>query len=262
MQEKMASVGMLTTGLAHEIKNPLNFVNNFSDISIELADELNQALNENKDKLPPEAMDYLTEILTDLKTNCAKIHDHGIRADNIVKNMLEHSQGSSVTKEILNIHDLLEENIHLTYESYKANHEGFEAALDTVFAPQVPKMLVSPQTLSQAFQAILNNSFYAVQEKKLKGGIPGYEPKISISSEIADNYLVIRFRDNGSGIPKENYRKIFEPFYTTKPTGRGNTGLGLSICYDMIVKQHKGDIAVQSVVGEYSEFIVKLPINQ
>lgn len=260
MQEKMASVGMLTTGIAHEIKNPLNFVNNFSDISVELVTELNQELETNKEKFSADSLGLIQDIITDLKTNCAKIKEHGVRADNIVKNMLLHSQEAGVEKEMVDIKNLMEDNIQIALESFRSTHGKFDIKLEKNFDPNMEKILAAPQGIGRVFIYLIDNALYALRERQLKSP-PDYQPTLAISIQQQAQNAIIKIRDNGTGIPKKSLDKVFEPFFTTKPTGKGNTGLGLSICYDTVVKQHKGDLRVASVEGEFTEFTVTLPVN-
>lgn len=260
MQEKMASVGMLTTGIAHEIKNPLNFVNNFSDISIELVSELNQELENNKAKLGEDSLNYIEEILNDLKTNCSKIKEHGVRADNIVKNMLLHSQEAGVQKEMLDLKTLMNDNIQIALESFRSTHGKFDIKLEKQYDHHLEKVLAAPQAIGRVFIYIIDNSLYALHEKQLLSP-PDYQPTLTVSIEQKENTVVIKVKDNGVGIPKKFLDKVFEPFFTSKPTGKGNTGLGLSICYDTVVKQHKGELRVTSEEGIYTEFTIVLPVN-
>jgi len=260
MQEKMASVGMLTTGIAHEIKNPLNFVNNFSEISIELVSELNQELESNKSKLGEETVSYIEEILNDLKTNCSKIKEHGVRADNIVKNMLLHSQEAGVEKEMVDLKNLMNDNIQIALESFRSTHGKFDIKLDKEYAPNLEKVLAAPQAIGRVLIYIIDNSLYALHEKQLLSP-PDYQPTLTVTMEQQAQSVVIKVKDNGVGIPKKFLDKVFEPFFTTKPTGKGNTGLGLSICYDTVVKQHKGELRVTSEEGMFTEFTIVLPVN-
>ena len=260
MQEKMASVGMLTTGIAHEIKNPLNFVNNFSDLSIELVGELQEELTANKDKLIKDAFSMIEDILNDLKTNSAKIKEHGTRADNIVKNMLMHSQESGVQKEMIDVKALLEENYQIALESFRSTQGKFEVELQKQFPDKPVNILAVPQAIGRVFIYLIDNALYAMREKKLVSP-PEYQPTLTLSMEQVNENIVMKIKDNGTGIPKKNIDKVFEPFFTTKPTGKGNTGLGLSICYDTVVKQHKGELRVTSEEGSFTEFTVVLPIN-
>lgn len=261
MQEKMASVGMLSTGIAHEIKNPLNFVNNFSDISVELVKELDEELETVKDKVAEDNLSMIQEILEDLKTNCQKVKEHGVRADNIVKNMLLHSQEAGVEKEMVDIKNLMEDNIRIALDKYLTEDKKFEVNFVKNYDPDLQKILCAPQTLARVFVYMLDNALYSVQDKRKLGTQPDYKPEISVSLQQKDNKIVIKIRDNGIGIPKHQLDKVFEPFFTTKPTGRGNTGLGLSICYDTVVKQHKGELRAASEEGTYTEFTIELPVN-
>lgn len=260
IQEKMASVGMLTTGIAHEIKNPLNFVNNFSDISIDLVTDLDKELQSSKDKIDKEALDNIEDIISDLKTNCSKIKEHGVRADNIVKTMLLHSQESGVQKEMIDVRMLMNENIQIALESFKAGHDHFELIINKHFDPQLDNLLAAPQAIGRVFIYILDNAFYAMREKQ-KTAQQDYQPTLDITLQQLGSILSIKIKDNGIGIPKKSLDKVFQPFFTTKPTGKGNTGLGLSICYDTVVKQHKGELRVQSEENVYTEFTINLPIG-
>lgn len=260
IKEKMASVGMLTTGIAHEIKNPLNFVNNFSDISVELVSELNEELAANKEKLSEEAVGAMQGIIEDLKMNCSKIKEHGARADNIVKNMLLHSQEANVQKELINIKSLMEDSIKAAMDSFQTIHGKFEVKLEKAFDPTLEKILAAPEVINRTFVYILDNALYAMHEKKLSAPAD-YVPTLFITITQQGTNAEIKIRDNGTGIPKKSIDKVFEPFFTTKPTGKGNTGLGLSICYDTVVKQHKGELRVTSEEGSFTEFTVVLPIN-
>lgn len=259
IKEKMASVGMLTTGIAHEIKNPLNFVNNFSDLSIELVDELNEELTANKQSIPEKVSGLFEDMLKDLKTMCSKIKEHGVRADNIVKNMLLHSQEASADREMVNIADLMKDNYQIALQSFRGDNKSFEPNIEWKIAPNIEKILVAPQPMSRVFVYLFDNSFYALREKQGKGEA-GFVPSIQVNVNQDDTYMTIKVRDNGVGIPKKIIDKVFEPFFTTKPTGKGNTGLGLSICYDTVVKQHKGELRVSSEEGSYTEFVIMLPL--
>ncbi|MFI4938224.1 MAG: DAHL domain-containing protein [Candidatus Berkiellales bacterium] len=260
MQEKMASVGMLTTGIAHEIKNPLNFINNFSDISVELAGELKEELEASKEKLGAETLSSIEDIINDLKINCSKIKEHGVRADNIVKTMLLHSQEAGLQKEMVDIEKLMDDNIQIALENFRATTGKLDIKLEKDFDPNLEKIIAAPQTLARVFMYLIDNALYALKERQLRNEA-NYEPTLKITINKQDQNAVIKVRDNGTGIPKNIMDKIYEPFFTTKPTGKGNTGLGLSICYDTVVKQHKGDLRVVSEEGVFTEFTVMLPIK-
>jgi two-component system, NtrC family, sensor kinase len=257
MKEKMASVGMLTTGIAHEIKNPLNFVNNFSDLSTELLTELMEEIDTFKKDPSDQVTESINEIIIDLQTNCRKINEHGKRADNIVKNMLLHSQESSVQREKVDFNNLVSENIRLAYDTQKTKNKNIKVEVEKELDPNVGKLLLTPQAVGRVISYMVDNAIYSVTEKQKTD--PSYIPKIKVKSHKTPDNITVTIRDNGEGIPEGNLRKIFEPFFTTKPTGTG-TGLGLSICYDTIVKQHDGEIDVQSKEGEYTEFTIKLPV--
>jgi two-component system NtrC family sensor kinase len=255
--EKMASLGELTAGIAHEIQNPLNFVNNFSEVSNELIDEMNEELNKGKIK---EAKD----ISSDIKQNLEKIIHHGKRADSIVKAMLEHSRKETGQKEITDINALCDEYLRLAYHGLRAKDKNFTAAMETHFDPDLPKLNVIPQDLGRVFLNIINNAFHAVNERHNKDSDKtqekGYKPKISVTTKLnGDKKLEVSIKDNGFGIPDTIKEKIFQPFFTTKPTGQG-TGLGLSLSYD-IVKTHGGELRVETKEGEGSTFIIELPVT-
>ncbi len=249
--EKMASLGELTAGIAHEIQNPLNFVNNFSEVSIELLDELKQEAEAgNKEDV--------IAIAGDLTQNLEKIHHHGKRADGIVKGMLQHSQAGSNVKEPTDINKLADDYLKLAYNNLKAKDKDFEAEIITRPDPALPQIMAVPQDISRVLLNLFNNAFYAVNQK-LKAAAADYRPEVSVSTASENRQVVIKVKDNGTGIPDSIKEKIMQPFFTTKPTGEG-TGLGLSLTYDMVVKGHGGSIQVNSKVGEGSEFIISLPI--
>jgi len=249
--EKMASLGELTAGIAHEIQNPLNFVNNFSDVNRELADELEQEIDKGN------YADAKT-IAKDIKENEEKINHHGKRADAIVKGMLQHSRNSSGKKEPTDINALAGEYLRLAYHGLRAKDKSFNADLKTDFDNNIGKINVIPQDIGRIILNLINNAFYVVDEKKKQNG-NGYEPTVSVSTKKSGDKVLITVKDNGNGIPQNIVDKIFQPFFTTKPTGQG-TGLGLSLSYD-IVKAHGGEIKVETKKGEGSEFIIQLPTN-
>ena len=251
--EKMASLGELTSGIAHEIQNPLNFVNNFSEVSIEMLDELATELTKG-DK------DEAVAIAEDLKQTLTKINQHGKRAENIVKGMLQHSRQSTGVKEITDINKLVDEFFKLAYHGLRAKDKDFTAELVTHFDEKLPKANVVPQDMGRVMLNLFNNAFYAVNQKKKKTAGADYKPEVSVTTSTENGMLIIKVKDNGSGIPNAIKEKIMQPFFTTKPTGEG-TGLGLSLTYDMVVKGHGGSIRAESVEGEGSEFIVSLPLN-
>jgi signal transduction histidine kinase len=266
--EKMASLGELTAGIAHEIQNPLNFVNNFSEVSEELVDEMNEEL---------EKGDYeeAKAISKDLKENLNKIKHHGKRADSIVKGMLEHSRGSTSEKKPTNINDLADEFLRLSYHGLRAKDKSFNADFEKLLDPNLPPVNVVAQDVGRVLLNLINNAFYACAERSRstsaerdqhtsENGIPSFKPKVSVLTRVvglteSHGGVEICIKDNGSGIPKAIKDKIFQPFFTTKPTGSG-TGLGLSLSYD-IIKAHGGDLRVKSTEGEGTEMIIFLPIE-
>ncbi len=257
--EKMASLGQLTAGIAHEIKNPLNFINNFSELSIDLSKELVEELEQYKDKIDPKSLDYIKEILGDLEQNVRKINEHGKRADSIVKGMLLHSRGKSGEFQKIDINNLLAEYVNLAYHGFRAQDSTFNVKIETDYDKTLEPLNVVPQNLSRVFLNTINNACYSIHEKK-KERKDSFEPILSVSTKNLDSKVEVRIKDNGKGIPKDILEKIFNPFFTTKPTGKG-TGLGLSLSFDIIVQEHKGDIRVESEEGEYAEFIITLPKN-
>lgn len=250
--EKMASLGELTAGIAHEIQNPLNFVNNFSEVSAELIDEMNEELNKGD-------LEEAKAISSDIKQNLEKITYHGKRADAIVKGMLQHSRSGSDKKELTDINALCDEYVRLSYHGLRAKDKTFNAKFETSFDPAVEKINVLAQDIGRVILNIINNAFYATNEKA-KQNIEGYQPTVSVSTKRLDNTVQISIADNGNGIPKQVIDKIFQPFFTTKPTGEG-TGLGLSLSYDIVKKGHDGELYVETKQGEGTTFIIQLPLN-
>ncbi len=251
--EKMASLGTLTAGIAHEIQNPLNFVNNFSEISNELIKEIQDVRSKTLNQNPPTEED---DILKDIGRNLEKIAHYGKRAETIVKAMLEHSRKSSGTKSPTNLNHLAEECLGLSYNGMLAKDKLFHAEYKTDFDPKLPKVEVVSEEIGRVLINLINNAFYAVFEKS-KTSPPDYRPEVVVNTTADDKGVMISVQDNGHGIPKAIREKIFEPFFTTKPTGSG-TGLGLSLSYD-IVKAHGGELEVESEKGEGSTFYLRLP---
>jgi signal transduction histidine kinase len=257
-QEKLASLGALTAGIAHEIKNPLNFVNNFAALSMELVSELRDELEKRKTKnVNGDDFENIEEILETLEQNAEKINHHGKRADSIVRNMMMHSRGKAGEREMTDINHLLDESVNLTYHGLRAQDAAFNISIEKEYDDTVGQLKVVPQDLQRVFLNIINNACYAAHEKKIKLG-DNFSPKLSVFSRELKDKIEIRIRDNGNGIPAEIREKIFNPFFTTKPTGQG-TGLGLSISYDIIVQQHRGEINVETEEGKFTEFVVRLP---
>jgi len=248
--EKMASLGELTAGIAHEIQNPLNFVNNFSDLNAELIAETSQAIDEGNST-------EAKKLLSNISQNEEKIKVHGRRAENIVRGMLQHSKESKGQKEPADINSLADECLRLSYQGLWAKDNSFKATLLTDFDHSIGMINVMPQEMRRVFLNLYSNAFYALAEKK-KQWPESYEPTLSVTSMKLNGHVIIKVRDNGNGIPEKVIAKIFQPFFTTKPTGQG-TGLGLSLSYD-IVKAHGGEIKVETQKGEGSEFIIELPV--
>jgi len=249
--EQTASLGELTAGIAHEIQNPLNFVNNFSEVSTELIDEMNVELDKGD-------FEEAKAIASDVKQNLEKINHHGKRAGDIVKGMLQHSRSSSGVKELTDINALCDEYLRLSYHGLRAKDKSFNATMNTDFDTTIGNINIIPQDLGRVVLNLINNAFYAVNEKKNLNS-EGYEPTVSLSTKKENNKIMISVTDNGNGMPEKLIDKIFQPFFTTKPTGQG-TGLGLSLSYD-IVKAHGGELKVETEEGEGSTFIISLLTN-
>ncbi len=256
--EKMASLGELTAGIAHEIQNPLNFVNNFSELSVELAHELIEEI----EKADPDK-DLVKDLIKDLTQNQEKINHHGKRAANIVTGMLQHARTSTGTKEPTDLNALADEYLRLAYHGLRAKDKEFNAKMVTDFDPAIGKIEVVPQDMGRVLLNLINNAFYAVTKKKrdiAKDATAAvYEPTVTVSSQLLKSGMVeIRIKDNGIGIPDSLKAKIFQPFFTTKPTGQG-TGLGLSLAYDIVTKGHGGTMEMESAEGKGTTFVIKLP---
>ncbi len=257
--EKMASLGELTAGIAHEIQNPLNFVNNFSEVSIELLDELKSGPLA---QLSPDTAEEATDIIGDLTQNLEKINLHGKRADGIVKSMLQHSRSSAGKKDEIDINALADEYLRLSYHGLRAKDKAFNATMETDFAADLHRIAVVPQDLGRVLLNLFNNAFYAVSEKK-KVAPRDYVPRVTVATRNvlgADGRAAVEItvRDNGTGIPQSILDKVYQPFFTTKPTGQG-TGLGLSMSYDIIHKTHGGEIRIETEEGEYTAFTITIP---
>lgn len=251
--EKMASLGELTAGIAHEIQNPLNFVNNFSEVSSELIQEL-------KDEQKKEIRDFNneSEILRDIEQNLEKINHHGERADAIVKGMLQHSRTSRGQKELTDVNVLADEFLRLAYHGLRAKDKSFNVKMITDFDKSFGKINVIPQDLGRVILNLITNAFYAVNEKK-KQNPENYEPTVSVGTKMEKNNLIISVADNGNGIPQSVLDKIFQPFFTTKPTGEG-TGLGLSMSYEIITKAHGGELKAENNADGGATFLIILPV--
>ena len=253
--EKMASLGELTAGIAHEIQNPLNFVNNFSEVNKELIEEMKSERMKDKSERNDELE---MQLLDDIEKNVEKISHHGKRADAIVKGMLQHSRMSSGHKELTDINALCDEYLRLAYHGLRAKDKSFNVNFRTEFDPTVGKINIVAQEIGRVILNLVNNAFYAVNEKKRLGAI-NYEPLVIVSTKKLNGKVEIGVADNGNGIPKDLIDKIFQPFFTTKPPGQG-TGLGLSLAYE-VVKVHGGEIEVKTREGEGTRFAVELPIQ-
>ncbi len=287
VQEKLASLGQLTAGIAHEIKNPLNFVNNFAKLSVDLIVELREGFEKQKEKLDPAAKEDLQEVMGLLSQNIAKIDEHGRRADSIVKGMLLHSRGESGERRPVDLNAVLDEYVMLAYHGMRGTDATFNVKIEKDYDPAVGRVEVFPQDISRVFLNLVNNACYATHQKarmgdeqtgregdqaKGKDGIAPrpplspsptlpvrpYAPTLSVSTKNLGDRVEIRIRDNGTGIPASVLNKVFHPFFTTKPAGQG-TGLGLSLSYDIVVHEHSGEIKVETKEGEFTEFVVRLP---
>jgi two-component system, NtrC family, sensor kinase len=254
--EKLASLGQLTAGIAHEIKNPLNFVNNFSGISTELIDELQDVLS--GISIDHKARTEINELTDTLRGNLDKVVQHGKRADAIVKSMLLHSRQGSGEHRPVDINALVEESLNLAYHGARAEKQGFTITLERSFDPAAGEVDLFPQEITRALLNLISNGFYAATKRKAEANGGNYEPTLAAMTKNLGDRVEIRIRDNGTGIPPEVKEKLFSPFFTTKPAGEG-TGLGLSISHDIIVKQHGGSIEVDTQPGEFTEFRIVLP---
>ena len=254
--EKLASLGQLTAGIAHEIKNPLNFVNNFAGVSRELLDELQELIaRAEPDEKLKEEIDELTGLI---EGNLEKVVQHGKRADSIVKNMLLHSRQGSDERRPVDLNALLEESLNLAYHGARAEKPGFNITLMKDLDPSVGEVDLYPQEFNRVLLNLISNGFYASAKRKAESGDANFEPTLAASTRNLGDRVQIKIRDNGAGIPPDVEAKIFNPFFTTKPAGEG-TGLGLSLSYDIVVKQHRGEIDVASSLGEFAEFTVTIP---
>ena len=247
----MASLGELTAGIAHEIQNPLNFVNNFSEVSNELIEEMTEQLEKGN-------IEDAKAIANEVKMSLEKINLHGKRADGIVKSMLQHSRTSNNKKEPTDINVLADEYLRLAYHGMRAKDKSFNAALKTDYDENIGLIKIISQDIGRVILNLITNAFYAVMEKK-KVHPEGYEPTVTVSTKKIDNKIIVNVKDNGTGIPQKALDKIFQPFFTTKPTGQG-TGLGLSLSYDIVTKGHGGELKVETTAGECTEFSIILPV--
>jgi signal transduction histidine kinase len=252
VQEKLASLGSVAAGIAHEIKNPLNFVTNFASVAASLTEEIREELGE-------EGIKKIEDLLADLDQCLGKVVEHGKRADDIVRAMLLLSRGHGAEKQATHINKLLAEAATLAYHGLRAQDTSFNCAMQTEYDPAAGELTVIPQQLSRVFLNIINNACYAVHQRS-KAAEPGYSPTVTLATRHCGDHVEIRIRDNGTGIPRAVAARIFDPFFTTKPAGSG-TGLGLSISHEIVVQGHQGELSVDSVEGEYTEFVIKLPVS-
>jgi signal transduction histidine kinase len=259
--EKMASLGQLTAGIAHEIKNPLNFVNNFASLSVELLGELKETTAPAIATLDEDQRAVVADTTELLTGNLEKIVEHGQRADNIVKSMLEHSRGVSGERRGVDLNALIEEALNLAYHGARAQDSSFNITLERDYATSLAEIELAPQEMTRVFLNLFGNGFYAADKRAKASSSNGYRPTLSVTTRATEAAVEIRVRDNGIGIPPEIKTKLFQPFFTTKPAGEG-TGLGLSISYDIVTQQHGGTIQVDSQVGEFTEFTIRLPRTQ
>jgi len=256
--QKMAALGQLTAGIAHEIKNPLNFVNNFAGLSVELLDELKETAAPAVATLGEDTRAEIDEIVGMLTGNLAKIAEHGKRADGIVTSMLEHSRGSSSDRRSVDLNGLVEEALNLAYHGGRAQDQSFNVTLERDYAATIAPIELVPQDITRVCLNLIGNGFYAITKRQREGGDGNFRPTLKVSTRDLGDAVEVRIRDNGVGIAPKSRDKLFQPFFTTKPTGEG-TGLGLSISYDIVTQQHGGTITVDSQVGDFTEFTVRLP---
>jgi len=254
--QKMAALGQVTAGIAHEIKNPLNFVNNFAGLSVELLDELKEAARA-VSALDPDKCAEIVETIGMLTGNMEKIVEHGRRADGIVRSMLQHSRGGSDDWQATDLNLLVEEALNLAYHGARAQDPNFNITLERDLDLNLAPIDVVPQELTRVLLNLISNGFYAA-DKRSREGDGAQRPALKVTTRELGESVEVRVRDNGIGIPPENRDKLFQPFFTTKPTGEG-TGLGLSISYEIVAQQHGGTITVDSEVGDFTEFTVRLP---
>jgi signal transduction histidine kinase len=256
--EKMASLGQLTAGIAHEIKNPLNFVNNFASLSVGLLDELHQAATPAFASLDTQQRREIDETSEMLVGNLQRIVEHGKRADNIVKSMLAHSRAGAGDRQSVDLNALVDESLNLAYHGARALDQNFNITIERAYGENIPPIALVPQDMTRVFLNLFGNAFYAANKRQREMKSASFRPTLAVTTRDLGDGAEVRVRDNGGGIPPEIRDKLFQPFFTTKPTGEG-TGLGLSISYEIVTKQHRGTIEVASAAGEFTEFVVRLP---
>lgn len=260
-QEKMASLGQLTAGIAHEIKNPLNFINNFAEGSMELVDELVEIIPQIATKPEEPLVKASIEVSQEIKQNATTIFQHGKRIEGIIHTMMDHARGTKGIMVPTDINQLIEKNINLAYHGYRGMNPDFNAAIETNYDDQLPRIAVIPQEISRVLLNIIGNACHALHQKQ-KADIPDYISNLKVATYQENGHIVISILDNGPGIPKDIQKQVFNPFFTTKPTGTGHTGLGLSISRDIITQRHKGQISVKSEPNMFTEFLISLPMTQ
>ncbi len=258
--EKLASLGQLTAGIAHEIKNPLNFVNNFAELSAELVEELNETLEASAEALPETVRRDVGDLTGLLKDNLGRVVQHGKRADSIVRNMLLHARHGVEERREVDLNALVDEALNLAYHGARAERAGFNITLKRDYDPTIGPVSLFPQEFTRVLLNLIGNGFHAASKRAAEGGDPGFEPVLTVTTRNRGERVRIKIRDNGTGIPDDVRARIFEPFFTTKPAGEG-TGLGLSISHDIIAKQHGGKIDVLSKPGQFTEFFITLPVR-
>ncbi len=261
LQEQMASIGKMTAGIAHEIKNPLNFVRNFAEGSTEMIEDLEEEIKNNQSGFDQETFTYLLELLGDLRQNAEDIKHNSERVNRIVFTLMDHTRGSKGSEQATDINVLLDENINLAYHSYRANYSSFNLDIQKDYDSSIPIIKMNSHSLGRVLLNILNNACYALNQKQsdLKND---FDPLLQVKTKKDRDQLIIIIEDNGYGIPENIRKKIFDPFFTTKPTGSGNSGLGLSISKDIIMQEYEGSIEVESESGLFTKFIIKIPLNQ
>lgn len=260
-QEKLASLGMLTAGIVHEIRNPLNFVINFSKVSDALLKDLSDILEDSGEKLSADDLEEVEDIIADLKENLSKVKEHGERAINIVNNILLYSRGKEDEWILTDVCKQVKEYVWLSYHAMRANYKNFNVSIEEDYPENLPQVLVIPQDLNRAVLNVVNNAYYAVWEKSQQCTDGTYRPMVRVSVNIENDELCIRISDNGKGISEENKQKIYTNFFTTKPVGHG-TGLGMSITQNIIVKKHHGRIEFDSVLNEGTSFSLIIPVKR
>ncbi|MEL6616962.1 MAG: ATP-binding protein, partial [Bacteroidota bacterium] len=260
-QEKMASLGQLTGGIAHELKNPLNFITNFAGLSVELIEELNEELAENPEQSVSEAMEASGDLLEDLKTNAEKIREHGRRADGIIRSMLAHSRAKPGPRRMAKLNSLLDEYVGLAYHGMRAEHQSFNVDIVREYDDAVGELAIVPEELGRVFLNVLDNAFAATRRHAADAG-SDYQARVRVVTRaLPEGAAEVRVEDNGPGIPPEIRNKIFQPFFTTKPTGEG-TGLGLSLSYEIVVNGHGGQFLLEAPPGGGAAFVLRLPKGQ